>query len=597
MSYSLGSGGRRLPTPSVSQDTWYPDTSGMTSSLREEPVQNAQKPSAGRRRPGSENVPPGVMSPPAKSPKKMTSPGKSSGKENDQDWLVKRKLADKEVSKDMTAASDARPFVRLGQPQEGISRAANMQKLVDAIRSNEGQQLIGLGELRKALGAVLNPPMQEAIEAGAAGLLAETLGTSDPSGAFLPSQLEAAWCLTQLASGNSSQTRLLVEAGAVDAALEVLLSPRLAESHELCERCLMLLANVAGDADRSLRDQLLGQGVVGIMGNLFEQMQMPAFAAWSGRAREEVLRALTWLMSSLCRGRSNLEELDCAFDYFSQVIQGTNDAEMKSSALWGLCHLLEGSSEDGDACAHAARMLSAGFEQGKVPKPPAAHPLLQSLVESMRATGDRRSTLPTAALRLAGLLVSLSDPFFTDALIASGPFLQALHADLVDGHADGQVQRDAAWVLGNIAAGSPDQAKQLSSITGLVEALCCACERSSHAQVRSECMWAIANLAKHGRIDNRRLLQISVTGLRREQDPVLQRAILDAVEAALLQGTAAAEVPDLIQQLQELAQSSESAVYRKARYLLQREKIGDENEEARDGVNSPRRRDKYKYGC
>lgn len=567
----------------------------MTSNLREEPVHAAQKPSAARRRPGAENVPPGA----AKSPKK-TSPGKS-GKENDQAWLAKRKLADKEVYSNTAAA----PFVRVGQPQDRTSRAATMETLVEAIRSNSGRQLMALGELRKALGAVLNPPMQEAMDAGAPSLLAAILGTPREAGAAqLAVQLEAAWCLTQLASGDSMQTSQLVKAGAVDAALDVLVSGRVSESHELCERCLMLLANVAGDADSTFLEDLLKQGLVAILGNLFEEMQTTF--AWSAPAREEVLRALTWLMSSLCRGRSaELEELDCAFDYFSQVLQGTDDVQMLSSALWGLCHLLESSNQDGIACSRAARMLSAGFEPGKVPRPPATHPLLKKVVECMRKAGDSRSPLATAGLRLAGVLVSLSDPFFTDALIAAKTvnesFLEALHSNLVDTHADGQVQRDAAWVLANIAAGSPEQATHVAATTGLVEALCGACERSPNSQVRSECMWAITNLVKHGkemllRIGSRRLLQMSSLTLRREQDPALQRAMLDAVEAAMLQGAAVAEAPDLIQQLQELAQNPESSMYRKARHLLHREKV-DENEEAQDGVNSPRRRDKYKYGC
>eukprot|EP00435_Cladocopium_sp_Y103_P056726 s159_g19.t1 len=221
--------------------------------------------------------------------------------------------------------------------------------------------------------------------------------------------------------------------------------------------------------------------------------------------------------------------------------------------------------EDTDRCLRAAHMLSAGFDElSQAPEP---HPLLQQVVHCVRSPGDWRCPLPSAALRLAGILVELPEPSFTDALLAAG-LLGALHADLVDAYAPLQVRRDAAWVLANVAAGNLSQAQRLAEQPGLAEALC----DQQTKEVAQECSWAILNLLKHGpdmftRLGIHRVLGVLLNALHSEAEASLQQAAMEQLELLTQQLTP--EASGLVAKLQVLSRSPDKAVLSKAQFLLQ----------------------------
>ena len=71
-------------------------------------------------------------------------------------------------------------------------------------------------------------------------------------------QYEAAWVLTNIASGSSEQTQAVVEGGAV----AVLLQQMISSPHtNIQEQCVWCLGNIAGDSVR-MRDALLQAGTV-----------------------------------------------------------------------------------------------------------------------------------------------------------------------------------------------------------------------------------------------------------------------------------------------------------------------------------------------
>mmetsp|Transcript_112227 Transcript_112227/g.198826 ORF Transcript_112227/g.198826 Transcript_112227/m.198826 type:complete len:650 (+) Transcript_112227:82-2031(+) len=450
----------------------------------------------------------------------------------------------------------------------------------DELHGDRGNLLRALMELRQVLSTATRPPIQSVIDLGGLVPLVQLL--ADSSSAV---QLEAAWALTNMASGSSTQTSTLVEAGVVQALFKALLSPTIAQRGDFCNQVLWALGNIAGDGDVGLRDHLLAAGVVEVLGQLFQQV--PGFA-WNMHERTEVLQTFTWLMSCLCAGRPAppLEEVDCAFDFFSQVLTGTQDLRMLSEALWGLCYLLEGADEVqrlGDSRAsRGARLLAAGFGDGEEPpRPPAVHPVVAQVVRSLGSPACR-SPATAPALRLIGGFVSSSNPDFADVVIAAGA-LKALHNLIVETKLPVQMRRDATWVLSNIAAGTRMQAQALLNEAGVWDALCRSLEQGSSQEVRHESAWAIANLAKQGaallsRVDSHEVLRLAVLALRADPDPALQRAVLDAAEAAILYTAertgsigcllATAERSGFVDELEDLQQSECESVYLKAVRVL-----------------------------
>ena len=94
-------------------------------------------------------------------------------------------------------------------------------------------QLVAVQAARKLLSSDRNPPIDALINSGILPVLVKCLEANDN-----PSlQFEAAWALTNIASGTSQQTQAVVEANAVPLFLNLLKSPQ----QNVCEQAVWAL--------------------------------------------------------------------------------------------------------------------------------------------------------------------------------------------------------------------------------------------------------------------------------------------------------------------------------------------------------------------
>lgn len=161
----------------------------------------------------------------------------------------------------------------------------NLEQLVlqASCTDNPTLQLNAVQSARKLLSSDRNPPIDALIQSGILPALVECLKQQEN-----PSlQFEAAWALTNIASGTSAQTNKVVEAGAVPLFLLLLQS----QHQNVCEQAVWALGNIIGDGP-ILRDYVIELGIV-----------QPLLSFIKPEIPISFLRNVTWVIVNLCRNK------------------------------------------------------------------------------------------------------------------------------------------------------------------------------------------------------------------------------------------------------------------------------------------------------
>lgn len=331
------------------------------------------------------------------------------------------------------------------------SKLEQLPAMVQGVMGNDAAvQTECTTQFRRLLSIEKNPPIQQVIDAGVVPRFVEFLQRDDNPAL----QFEAAWALTNIASGTSEHTKVVMEVGAVPIFVRLLMSP----NDDVREQAVWALGNIAGDSP-PCRDLVLQAGAMHPLLNQLHQ-----------NSKLSMLRNATWTLSNFCRGKPqpDFEMVRPALPTLAQLIFSP-DEEVLTDACWALSYLSDGPNEK----------IQAVIEAG----------VCRRLVELLL---NPSPAVQTPALRTVGNIVTGND-LQTQFVINNNalPCLLALLSSPKKG-----IRKEACWTISNITAGNKEQIQAVidnNIIPPLIQLL-----TNAEFDIRKEAAWAISNATSGG---------------------------------------------------------------------------------------------------
>mmetsp|Transcript_5216 Transcript_5216/g.15597 ORF Transcript_5216/g.15597 Transcript_5216/m.15597 type:complete len:539 (+) Transcript_5216:58-1674(+) len=431
--------------------------------------------------------------------------------------------------------------------ERSASQLSRLPKFIRGVFSdNIEEQFNSTVKIRELLSMAESPPIHQVVQGGVVPAFVQFLMMEQ----YPKMQFEAAWALTNIASGTSSQTQIVIEAGAVPVFVRLLSATK----EEVREQAVWALGNIAGDGP-ACRNLVLDHDALD-----------PLLTRLREATSRGMLRNLTWALSNLCRGKPppKFRKVRAALPMLASLVRD-DDEEVIADACWALSYLSDG---DNNQVQEVIEMQ-----------------VVRRLVELLN---HEKTAIQIPALRTIGNIVTGNDDQ-TQVVIRFGA-LPALYSLLSSERKS--IRKEACWTISNITAGNKDQVQAVLDC-GLFPPIIYLLKHAEF-DVKKEAAWAISNATYVGSAAQVNYLVDEgciepLCGLLRSPDQKIIDVCLDALEHILKVGekqlrdglspyAVAIEEHGGLDSLEALQHESSSEIYSKVVGILIKYFRADEDE-------------------